>query len=108
MSWQVLQVAGGYLIAHQLSKNTALYGVFAVVLGLLAWLFLQAQITMYAVEVSVVRVHRLWPRSVIRPRLVPSDRLTGADLRAYRMYAQAEQRMPNLGIRLEVRGEQDP
>ncbi|HTZ22667.1 MAG TPA: YihY/virulence factor BrkB family protein [Streptosporangiaceae bacterium] len=111
VSWQVLQVVGGYLIAHQLARNSALYGVFALVLGLLVWLFLQAQISMYAVEVNVVLVHRLWPRSVIRSRFVPSGRLTDADLRAYRMYARAERRMPDLAVRLEtpeMPAEQDP
>jgi membrane protein len=106
--WQALQVAGGYLVSHQLSRYSELYGVFAVVLGLLAWLFLQAQITMYAVEINVVRVYRLWPRSVIRPRLVPPDLLTDADVRAYRMYAKTEQRQPGLGVRLEVPAEHDP
>ena len=107
-SWQTLQVIGGYLVSHQLARYSALYGVFAVVLGLLAWLFLQAQITMYAVEINVVRAYRLWPRSVIRPRLVPSDQLTQADVRAYRMYAQTQQRQPGLGVRLEVPAGQDP
>jgi membrane protein len=107
-SWQTLQVTGGYLVSHQLARNSELYGVFAVVLGLLAWLFLQAQITMYAVEINVVRACRLWPRSVIRPRLVPSDQLTDADLRAYRMYAQTQQRQPGLGVRLEAPAGQDP
>jgi membrane protein len=104
-AWQVLQVIGGYLVSHQLARYSALYGVFAIMLGLLAWLFVQAQITMYAVEINVVRACRLWPRSVIRPRFVPPDRLTEADVRAYRMYAQAEQRMPGLGVELEVPGE---
>jgi membrane protein len=106
-SWQVLQVAGGYLVSHQLARYSELYGVFAVVLGLLAWLFLQAQITMFAVEINVVRTYLLCPRSVIRPRLVPSDQLTDADVRAYRMYAKTQQRQPGLGIRLEVPAEQD-
>ena len=107
-SWQALQIAGGYLVSHQLARYSALYGVFAVVLGLLAWLFLQAQITMYAVEINVVRTYRLWPRSVIRPRFVPPERLTEADVRAYRRYAQSQQRLPDLGVQLEVPGEQDP
>jgi membrane protein len=102
--WQALQVAGGYLVAHQLARYSALYGVFAVVLGLLAWLFLQAQITLYAVEVNVVRVRRLWPRSVLRPRFVPLARLTEADVRAYRLYAEAQQRQPGLPVELDVPG----
>jgi hypothetical protein len=35
-----------------------------VVLGLLAWLYLQAEVTLYAAEIDVVLVKRLWPRSV--------------------------------------------
>jgi YihY family inner membrane protein len=107
-AWQALQIIGGYLVSHQLARYSTFYGVFAIVLGLLAWLFLQAQFTMYAVEINVVRAYGLWPRSVIRPRFVPSDQLTEADMRAYRLYAQAEQRMPDVGVRLEVRDRQDP
>jgi membrane protein len=105
-AWQVLQVAGGYLVSHQLARYSALYGVFAIVLGLLAWLFLQAQITLYAVEINVIHAYRLWPRSVFRPRFVPPGRLTEADLRAYRMYARAEQRMPGLDVQLTLPGDQ--
>jgi membrane protein len=62
--WQVLQVAGGYLISHQLQRASALYGTFGVVLGLLGWLYLQAMVTLYALEVDVVLVRRLWPRTL--------------------------------------------
>ena len=64
-------------------------------LGLLAWLYLQAQITLYVIEFDVVRTRRLWPRSLAPPPLTP------ADLKAYEMYAQASQRLPGLAI--EVR-----
>ena len=40
-----------------------LYGIFALVLGLLAWLYLGAQLTIFAAEINVVRKRRLWPRS---------------------------------------------
>jgi YihY family inner membrane protein len=62
--WQVLQVVGGYVVNHQLKHASSLYGVFGVVLGLLAWLYLQAEITLYAAEIDVVLVKRLWPRSL--------------------------------------------
>jgi membrane protein len=61
--WQVLQVAGGYVVSHQLQRASSLYGAFGVVLGLLAWLYLQAMVTLYAAEVDVVLVRRLWPRT---------------------------------------------
>jgi membrane protein len=96
VAWQVLQLAGGYFIGHQLASNSA-YGALAVVLGLLAWFYLQAQITLYLVELNVVRVRRLWPRSLTPPPL------TGADLRAHRLYAEAGQRRPE--VEVEVRQE---
>lgn len=65
--WQVLQVAGGYVVSHQLQRTSSLYGTFGVVLGLLAWLYLQAIVTLYAAEVDVVLVRRLWPRSLRPP-----------------------------------------
>jgi membrane protein len=60
--WQVLQVAGGYVVSHQLHRASDLYGTFGIVLGLLAWLFLQAEVTLYAAEADVVLSRGLWPR----------------------------------------------
>jgi membrane protein len=62
--WQVLQLVSGYVVSHQLSHASSLYGTFGVVLGLLAWLYLQAEVTLYAAEVDVVLTRRLWPRSI--------------------------------------------
>ena len=64
VSWQVLQFAGGYVVSHQLHRASELYGTFGLVLGLLTWLFVQAEVTLYAAEVDVVLARRLWPRSV--------------------------------------------
>jgi membrane protein len=65
VSWQILQVVGGYVVGHQLHRASELYGTFGIVLGLLAWLFLQAEVTLYAAEADVVLARRLWPRSVL-------------------------------------------
>ena len=62
--WQVLQLVSGYVVGHQLSHASSLYGTFGVVLGLLAWLYLQAEVTLYAAEIDAVLVRRLWPRSL--------------------------------------------
>jgi membrane protein len=94
IAWQLLQALGGYLVAHQLARSSSLYGTFGIVLGLLAWLYLQAQITLYAVELNVVRVRRLWPRSMSPPPL------TEADVLAYRLYAAAQQRRAELAVEL--------
>ena len=86
--WQILQITGGFIVAHQLRNSSSLYGVFGVVLGLLAWLYLQARLTLYAVEADVVRTRRLWPRSLFPPPLTDEDR------QVYRSYARIEQRLP--------------
>ena len=61
--WQILQVAGGYVVSHQLHRANELYGTFGVVLGLVAWLYVQAEATLWAAEVDVVLAKRLWPVS---------------------------------------------
>ncbi|MGB6458243.1 MAG: YhjD/YihY/BrkB family envelope integrity protein, partial [Streptosporangiaceae bacterium] len=90
IAWQILQLAGTLFITH--SHSNSAYGTFGVVLGLLAWFYLQAQITLYAVELDVVRARRLWPRSLAPPPL------TDADLRAFQAYANSGQLRPDLDI----------
>jgi YihY family inner membrane protein len=85
--WQLLQHLGGYYVDHELKRTGPLYGVFALVLGLLAWLFIGAQLTIFAAEVNVVRLRRLWPRSFF------SDPLLDADRRALASSAEAEERV---------------
>ncbi|HEY6494108.1 MAG TPA: YihY/virulence factor BrkB family protein [Trebonia sp.] len=63
--WQILQVVGGYVVGHQLHRASELYGTFGVVLGLMAWLFLQAEVTLYAAEADVVLARRLWPTPLV-------------------------------------------
>jgi membrane protein len=53
-----------------------------VVLGLIAWLYLEAELTLCAVEINVVCTYRLWPRSVAPPPYTEPDR------RAFELYAQ--------------------
>jgi membrane protein len=71
--WQVLQVTGGYIVAHQLHRASALYGTFGVVLGLLGWLYLQATVTLFCAEVDAVLVNRRWPRSLLPGKPDPGD-----------------------------------
>jgi membrane protein len=99
--WQILQAVSGYFISHQLAHASPIYGTFAIVIGLIAWLYLQAQLTLYAVQVSVVRAYRLWPRSIAPPPYTEQDR------RAYRIYAQVEKRVEGEDIVVGVGGEDD-
>jgi uncharacterized BrkB/YihY/UPF0761 family membrane protein len=97
--WQILQAFGGYFLSHQIAHASPLYGTFAVVLGLIAWLYLQAQLTLYAVEINVVRTYRLWPRSLAPPPYTEQDR------DAFRLYV--EKRRNQLDIAAGAGGEDD-
>lgn len=85
--WQLLQHLGGFYVDHELKRTGPLYGIFALVLGLLAWLYLGAQLTIFAAEINVVHVRRLWPRSFF------SDPLLEADMRALTSSAEVEERV---------------
>ena len=73
VAWTVLQAIGAYLVHHFL-RSASVYGVFATVLGLLAWIYLGVEITVYAAETNVVLARRLWPRSIVQPPLTQADR----------------------------------
>ncbi|MGO9319382.1 MAG: YihY/virulence factor BrkB family protein [Solirubrobacteraceae bacterium] len=96
--WQLLQHLGGFYVDHELKRTGPLYGVFALVLGLLAWLYLGAQLTIFAAEINVVRVHRLWPRSFF------SDPLLDADMRALTSSAEVEERVDEQNVDVSFDG----
>jgi len=79
VGWQLLQSLGGFYIDHELKRTGPLYGVFAFVLGLLAWLYVGAQLTLFAAEINVVKARRLWPRSFFSDPLLETDRRALAD-----------------------------
>jgi len=74
IGWSLLQMLGGYLVGHQLRHASQVYGYFASVLGLVSWIFLSAQLTLYAAEANVVWARRLWPRSIVQPPLTEADK----------------------------------
>jgi YihY family inner membrane protein len=73
LAWTVLQALGTYVVGH-LRHTNAVYGAFATVLVLLAWISLSVEITVYAAELNVVLARRLWPRSIVQPPLTEADR----------------------------------
>jgi YihY family inner membrane protein len=73
ITWTLLQFLGTYLVRHFLHSDSA-YTIFAVVLALVAWINLAAQLTVYSAEINVVLARRLWPRSIVHPPLTEADR----------------------------------
>jgi YihY family inner membrane protein len=80
VGWAILQQIGTFLVAHQLRHSSQIYGYFASILGLIAFLYLASQITLYAAELNVVRERHLYPRSIVQPPLTDADRETLADI----------------------------
>jgi YihY family inner membrane protein len=87
--WTVLQALGAYLVHHYL-RSDSVYGIFASVLGLVAWIYLSVQIAVYAAEVNAVLARRLWPRSLVQPPLTQADR-TSMALQALQNQRRPEQ-----------------
>jgi len=89
VGWQVVQILGTYFVTHVLRGTQEAYGVFGLVLGLIAWIYLLALVTVLAAEISVVAERRLWPRALLT-LFTDRVRLTPADERAYAGYADSE------------------
>ena len=86
--YQLVQALGSWYIDRIVGRASAVYGTFALVIGLLSWIYLGATILLYAGEVNIVALRRLWPRS-----LSPAGRQppTQADERARAQQANIEE-----------------
>jgi membrane protein len=67
VSWQLLQTFGAFFVGKVAHSSSATNGVFALVLGLLAFLFLAATAVVVCAEINVVRVDKLYPRTLLAP-----------------------------------------
>jgi YihY family inner membrane protein len=94
--YTVLQVLGTWLLHHYLHSDSV-YGVFATVLGLIAWIYLATEITVYSAEINVVLARRLWPRSIVQPPLTEADRASMA------LQALQNQRRPEQHVEVTFR-----
>jgi YihY family inner membrane protein len=77
VAWTVLLALGLYVVRHDL-HTASVYGLFATVLVLVAWIYLAVQVTVYAAEVNVVLTRHLWPRTIVQPPLAEADRASMA------------------------------
>jgi YihY family inner membrane protein len=89
LSWQALQYLGTYYAGLKLARADALYGLFGIVFGLFAWIYLEAVIVVLIAEAVAVHSLHLWPRSLLTP-LTDKAILTGPDRQAYARYARSE------------------
>ncbi|CAM2835674.1 YihY/virulence factor BrkB family protein [Skermania piniformis] len=89
IGWQALQLFGSVYIQEVIANAGAANGVFAVVLGLLAFLYLASVLIVLCLEIDAVRVDKLYPRSLLTP-FTDSVVLTEGDEAAYTAQAQAQ------------------
>ena len=87
--WQLLQLLGGAYVEHVVKKASEMNAVFALVLGLVALVYIATVLAMIGIEVNVVLIKRLYPRALLTP-FTDAVRLTEADERVYREFAQAQ------------------
>jgi YihY family inner membrane protein len=102
LAWQALLAVGAYYVGHVLRGATATYGLFGIVLGLMAWIYVGALTLVVCAESTAVRTLRLWPRGITAP-FTDDAPLTGADRRAYTSYATAAAFKPYEDIRVAFR-----
>jgi uncharacterized BrkB/YihY/UPF0761 family membrane protein len=98
----ILQLVGGIYVNHVVTHASNTYGTFATVIGLLVWLHLIAQMTLYAAEINVVAMRRLWPRSLLGPPDIAADQETLAAL------AKVEERHDNERVDVHFHNGADP
>jgi membrane protein len=99
--WGALQVLGSFYVTHQLKQSTQVYGFFGFVLGLLAWIYLGAQVMLLGAEINVVKKRRLWPRSLMPPPLTDTDK------RALTESAKVEERRPEQSVEVSFDAQED-
>jgi YihY family inner membrane protein len=99
--WQILQALGGFYVRHALNKASDVYGFFALVIGLLSFLYLAAELTLLAAEINVVHRYRLWPRSITQPPFTDGDKAT------FERLAVHEERRPEMKVIVHFTPEAD-
>lgn len=87
--WQLLQYVGSAYVSQIVKDSSATSGVFAVVLGMMAWIYVGAVAVALGIEVNVVNAKHLYPRALLTPFTDNVD-LTEADRTVYTGYAQAQ------------------
>jgi membrane protein len=102
IAWTVLLAIGGAIVERRIASSSDVYGTFAIVIGLLAWIYLGAQLLLLGAELNVVRAHRLWPRSL------QGDDRTEADERALTRSAKQEERRHDEHVTVGFDGEREP
>lgn len=105
--WQVLQRFGVIYVSHVVRHASALNGVFAVVLGMLAFVFVSSLIIVICMELDAVRCRHLFPRALLTP-FTDNVELTRGDMASYTGQANATRSKGFQDIDVRFLKKQDP
>ncbi|WP_375478453.1 YihY/virulence factor BrkB family protein [uncultured Jatrophihabitans sp.] len=89
VAWQVLQSFGATYVGSVVKHAKVTNSVFALVLGLIGWIYLEAMVVVFAVEYNAVRALKLWPRALLTP-FTDNVELTAADEASYTAQARSQ------------------
>lgn len=87
--WQGLQILGDVYVRHVIVKADAIGKTFALVLGLIALIYLASVMAVLGAEVNVVLARHFYPRALLTP-FTDDVELTDGDRRAYSAYAKGQ------------------
>jgi len=105
--WQLLQLVGGFYVEHVIKKANEMNATFALVLGLVALVYIATVLAMLGLEVNVVLIKKLYPRALLTP-FTDAVQLTEADKQVYREYAQAQRHKGFERVRVDFGDDDDP
>lgn len=105
VAYEILQALGGYYVGHAVKGASQTYGTFALVIGLLSWIYLAAHITLLAAEGNVVATRHLWPRSF---SVVFEQPATAADKHALTQRTKVEERRQDETVEVEFERAERP
>ncbi len=92
VGYEALQLTGGWYVGHVVRHAGNVYGTFALVIGLMSFIYLSVHMGLLAAEANVVAVRRLWPRSF---SLGFEEPPTPADVAALTQLGRVEERRPD-------------
>ncbi len=88
--WQLLQLVGNSFVTNVIgTAEQQMNQTFALVLGLVAFLYLSGLMVVLGFEINVVLRRRLYPRALLTP-FTDNVSPTEADLKAYTQYAKSQ------------------
>lgn len=87
--WQLLQLVGNSYVRNVVANANQMNRTFALVLGLIAFIYVAAIVAVMGLELNVVLRRKLYPRALLTP-FTDNVSLTKADQRAYSGYAKSQ------------------